>query len=289
VMAVFADNIASIHGEVGRKWLQKLDGIVADLAKKWNLINLEPFDNLTFNYVSHGFQSDAPIVLKIGIRHENLEKEAKALRFFKNYGAVELIDSSKGALLLRRAVPGNSLMEYFPDRENESMRIAAKVIQKLHSTNRVSDDFFRIEDLTSVFYEQWDIPENYISKARRVAERLLKTTTKQVAMHGDLHHDNIVKDGDEWKVIDPTGVIGDPVYEIASFMINPIDKIWKHENAMSIVKNRIDAFSKLLNIDPDRVAQWTFVKSTLCWIWTLETPNQDRSQLVKLFDRIVED
>ncbi|GHU17833.1 hypothetical protein FACS189472_05280 [Alphaproteobacteria bacterium] len=28
-------------------------------------------------------------------------------------------------------------------------------------------------------------------------------------------------------------------------------------------------------------------KSVLCWIWTLETPNQDRSELAKLFDRVV--
>jgi streptomycin 6-kinase len=108
-------------------------------------------------------------------------------------------------------------------------------------------------------------------------------------MHGDLHHDNILCDGSEWKVIDPAGVVGDLVYEIASFMINPIDKIWKCENAVEVVQNRIEKFSSLLNIDPQRILQWTFVKCMLCWIWTLETSNQDRSQLAMLFDRIVEE
>jgi GrpB-like predicted nucleotidyltransferase (UPF0157 family) len=42
-------------------------------------------------------------------------------------------------------------------------------------------------------------------------------------------------------------------------------------------------------VDPQRIVQWTFVKSVLCWIWTLETPNQDRSQLAMLFDGIVEE
>ncbi|GHU15910.1 hypothetical protein FACS189449_13680 [Alphaproteobacteria bacterium] len=41
------------------------------------------------------------------------------------------------------------------------------------------------------------------------------------------------------------------------------------------------------SIDPIHIAQWTFVKSVLCWIWSLETPNQDRSELAKLFDKVV--
>jgi hypothetical protein len=56
-----------------------------------------------------------------------------------------------------------------------------------------------------------------------------------------------------------------------------------------IAKNRIDKFSSSLNVDPQRIAQWTFVKSMLCWIWTLETPNYDRSQLAMLFDSIADD
>jgi streptomycin 6-kinase len=107
-------------------------------------------------------------------------------------------------------------------------------------------------------------------------------------MHGDLHHDNILCDGNKWKIIDPAGIVGDPVYEIASFIINPIDKIWKCENAAVIIQNRIQKISSLLNIDPQRIAQWTFVKFVLCWIGTLETSNHDRSQLAMLFDRIVE-
>jgi hypothetical protein len=43
-MAEFIDNIISIHGDVGRKWLNNLDEIVANLAQKWNLKDLKPFD-----------------------------------------------------------------------------------------------------------------------------------------------------------------------------------------------------------------------------------------------------
>jgi streptomycin 6-kinase len=286
-MNKFADNITNIHGNKGQKWLKNLDSLVTDLARKWNLRDLNPFENLTFNYVAHGFQDDVPIVLKVGIRDGLLEKEILALKFFENYGAVKLIDSTEGALLLQHAIPGNSLMEYFPDREDESIEIAANVIRKLHFTDGIPSNFTPIEELLSIFYEKWDVLERLIAKAQRIADHLLKTTTKKIATHGDLHHDNILRDGDEWKIIDPSGVIGDPVYEIASFMINPIDKIWKCENAVAIIRNRIDKFSSLLNVDPQRIVQWAFLKSMLCWIWTLETPDKDRSQLAMLFDKVV--
>jgi streptomycin 6-kinase len=287
-MSEFTDNITSIHGDRGQKWLENLDTLVADLAQKWNLKNLKPFENLTFNYVACGLQNDLPIVLKVGIRDEFLTKEASVLKFFENYGNVKLIDFCEGAMLLQRAIPGTSLMEYFPSRDDEAIEIAANIIRKLHSINSIPENFTPIEELLNDLYKKWNIPNRLISKAQRIADHLLKTETTKVAMHGDLHHDNILRDGDEWKIIDPVGVVGDPVYEIASFMINPIDRIWKCENAAAIIRNRIGKFSSLLNVDPQRIAQWTFLKSMLCWIWTLETPSKDRSQLAMLFDKIVE-
>jgi streptomycin 6-kinase len=259
-MAEFIDNITGIHGEVGRKWLNNLDDIVANLAQRWNLRDLKPFDNLKFNYALYGFQNDAPIVLKIGLEYELLEKEANILKFFENHGAMELIDSTEGALLLRRAVPGNSLMEYFLDSKDESIEIAANVIQKLHSRheislNGISKEFTPLEELLNDLHKKCDIPDHFILKAQRIAGHLLKTTTQQTVMHGDLHHDNILRDGDGWKIIDPAGVVGEPVYEIASFMINPIDKIWKCENAVSIMTNRVEKFSRLLNVDSQRILQ----------------------------------
>jgi streptomycin 6-kinase len=227
-------------------------------------------------------------VLKVGLEYDFLEKEGLALKFFENYGAMKLIESAKGAVLLQQAIPGNSLMKDFPDRENESIEITANVIRKLHFANVIPKNFTPIEELLKDLYKKWSIPDRLIFKAQRGVAHLLETTTKKVAMHGDLHHDNILRDGDEWKIIDPAGVIGDPIYEIASFMINPIDEIWKCENAAEIIQNRTEKFSQLLSIDPQRILQWTFVKSVLCWIWTLGTPDKNRSELAKLFDKVGE-
>jgi streptomycin 6-kinase len=43
---------------------------------------------------------------------------------------------------------------------------------------------------------------------------LAKMSALPVLLHGDLHQDNILSQGDDWLVIDPKGVIGFPINEI---------------------------------------------------------------------------
>ena len=289
----FKNNIIDIHGERGQKWLESLDDIVQNLAKKWNLSNFKPFPNLTYNYVLSANQNgNTPVVLKVGMENDLLQKEAEMLRFFADCGAVNLINSCDGALLLQKCVPGYSLMDYFPNDEERSVEIIAKVIKRLHSASQKQENLSEVtplKELLGDLYQASNIAEDYIAKARNFAEALMKTTMKNVMMHGDLHHDNVIYDESEqnWKIIDPFGVIGDPIYEYASFMINPIDKIWKCDDALAIIENRVQKFSKIADVDPTRLKQWTFVKSVLCLIWTEGTQNRDRLELVKLFDKIV--
>jgi len=235
---------------------------------------------------------EVPVVLKIGIEQELLRREAAVLTFFKNYGAVDLIDSCDGALLLKKCNPGDSLMKFFPHDERKSVEIVANVIKNLHLTSKEQkdfSDFIHLDDILKDLQRSSNVDEKYLDKARKFAEFLLKTFCEKVAMHGDLHHDNVIYDESEnrWKIIDPFGVVEDPVYEFASFMINPIDKIWKRIDAVSLVEERVRIFSQISDINPVRLKQWTFVKAVLCLIWTEKTENQDRIELVKLFDKII--
>ncbi len=183
-------------------------------------------------------------------------------------------------------------MDYFPNNEEKFIEIIANIIKKLHTVSQKQKKLCKIvslKELLDELYVPSKIAKNYIEKSQKIAESLLKTTTENVIMHGDLHHDNIIYDNSTqtWKIIDPSGVSGDPTYEYASFMINPIDKIWKYDNAISIIENRAQKFAQIAGIDSTRLKQWTFVKSVLCLIWTEGTQNCDRLELVKLFDKIV--
>lgn len=43
-------------------------------------------------------------------------------------------------------------------------------------------------------------------------------------LHGDLHHDNILSGARGWLAIDPHGLIGDPAYDAANLLYNPLER-----------------------------------------------------------------
>ena len=89
-------------------------------------------------------------------------------------------------------------------------------------------------------------------------------------LHGDLHHDNILQNGDEYVVIDPKGVIGEPTYEVAAFIRNPMPELLNRTDATTIIHNRITRFSELFGIPAKRILDWCFVQAVLAWVWALE-------------------
>jgi len=78
-----------------------------------------------------------------------------------------------------------------------------------------------------------------------------------------------LQNGNEWVVIDPKGVIGEPAYEVAAFIRNPIPELLTHDNAPNIIHNRITVFAEFLELPSQRILDWRFVQVVLSWAWSL--------------------
>lgn len=269
-MKIFERNILSIYKSKGQVWLESLPQLTRKMAKKYGLSDLMPVRDLSHNYVLSGFQGEHPVILKLGLDEAGLENEATALKAFSKYGAVKLLAQGEGVLLLERAMPGETLKSFFPREDNRAIEIACDVMIRLHRTPVDVSKFSHIRDWLLIMDKTWDVPANYLLKARTLRDRLLLTSPVAVMLHGDLHHDNILKNGEDWIVIDPKGVIGDPAYEVAAFIRNPIPELTASTNVEDIIRNRILKFSQLLNIEPQRILDWCFVQAVLAWVWALE-------------------
>jgi len=268
---MFNSTIINIYGEKGKAWIDELPQIVSAISSKLDLRDLIKVTNLTYNYVLSGFQCDNTIILKLGLDNEALAREAFALKCFAGYSAVKVLAEDNGILLLERVAPGASLKNYFPNREQESIEIVCKVMKKLHKANiPITHNFPHIKDWLMALDKDWNIPDGYLKKARKLRGQLLKTTGPDVLLHGDLHHDNILQNGNDWLVIDPKGVIGKQAYEVAAFIRNPMPELPHHADAITIIHNRITRFSELLGIPAKRILDWCFVQAVLAWIWSIE-------------------
>ena len=270
-MTAFESNIINIYGEKGRRWLDHLPNLVTQLANTYGLSNLKPVDNLSYNYVLTGFQDSKAVILKLGLDIDGFKREASALMAFSGFGVVEVLSESNGLLLLECAVPGVSLKSYFHENDDEAINITANVIKELHKAPIPSTHAFpHIKDWLEALDGDLKIPVQTLQKAREIRDQLLKTAEPDVLLHGDLHHDNILQNSNDWVVIDPKGVIGELAYEVAAFIRNPIPELLTHADAPNIIHNRITRFARLLELPSQRILDWCFVQAVLSWAWSLE-------------------
>lgn len=253
----FEQNILGVHGDKGRQWLAGLPHIVEEHAAEWRLQNLTPVSNLTYNYVLTGFQDTKSVILKLAPGADILKQEADALQAFAGYGAVSVLGQADGALLLQCAMPGRSLKGCFPEKSGKATVIACAVMQKLHCAPLPPNKRFpHMNDWLGALDQDWDMPIHYLKKARMLKKQLSATISESVILHGDLHHDNVLADGDDWLVIDPKGVIGVPIHETWTFIDDA-------ERDTQII-------SETFGYAAHHVRQWHFVHLVLAAIWNLQ-------------------
>lgn len=270
-MTPFEQNMITIFGDKGKQWLNELPSILANLIKHYNLSQLEPVSNMSFNYVARGFIKEKPIIVKLGLNNKALSKEAQCLKAFESHATPKVIANKDNMIIMERAVPGITLKEHFPLQETEATKILCDVINDLHTAQMPIDhNFYHIKDLLQTLDKEPDILHTFLNKARKLRDKLLSTTTTEVLLHGDLHHENILKNGHNWMVIDPKGFIGDPAFEPEAYMCNPIPDLLHENNPKQIIIDRIQLCAKNLNIPEQRIYDWFYVKSTLSWAWSLE-------------------
>ena len=277
--------------EKGQQWLNLLPHRIDELVSRWNLTSIKPYDNLTHNYVAHAYRGGKPVVLKIGPSVRAMNREAQALKYYAGNGCAALLDADldSGALLLECVQPGTSLKQLFPNDEKEAIKHAAIVMRQLHT--KPLEPTHSFTTITSWFDEL--APQNnpaldaHIKRAQPLAKHLLATQKDLVLVHGDLHHENILKNGsNSWIAIDPKGVAGEAAFEVGCFMRNPIDQLSDHPNIKQIVADRLDSFAQLLHIDRLRIQQWSYVQAVLAACWAYKNNKELAQQFLIVADAL---
>jgi streptomycin 6-kinase len=264
----FENNVIQTWGDKGCAWLKALPSLLAILLKHWHLTNLTPIANLSYNYVVAAQQGITPVILKIGCDQKDIQKELITLKAYDGNGCVRLLDSNLeyNALLLEKAIPGTSLIPFFPDRDDEALEHTVTVMRLLHAAPIPSGIHLPTiqEEFKDLYEPDPALNAHHIRKAQELAQHLFATQQKPVLLHGDLHHGNILLSQSGWLAIDPKGLIADPAYEVYAFVRNPCPEILKPRK---LVLHRLELFAEYLSIDKQRLHAWVYVRAVLeaCW------------------------
>jgi streptomycin 6-kinase len=291
-----ARNVAGVWGADGVRWLAGLPGILRALAHDWGLTIGSPFE-LSYHYVTAVTRGDGtPAVLKLGVpTGTSLAEEAPALDVFAGRGAARLLraDLDRGALLLERVSPGWRLRDLVPARDGEATSAAVGVMRRLHvppppgcAIPEAVTQAAAFDDYVAVHSGRGPLPVDLVVRAGRVMRELCASATERVMLHGDLHHDNILRaDREPWLAIDPHGLVGDPGYEVGSLLFNP-DPANRDEALTALVPSRVQQLADELAMPVERVVAWGFVKAVLSDVWSAEgwTPGATRSPVSRALD-----
>ncbi len=221
--------------------------LALEAAREWGLELGEPF---AFSYVSYVAPAgDAVCKVAWEGDTESLH-EGDALELWDGDGAVRLLRRSGRALLEERAVPGNDLSA-MPDEKGTA--IAVNLASRLW--RRAGSPFRPVAPEV----QRWlDNADREGSELVPLARDLLAELDPgaQWLVHGDFHHYNILRRGDEFVAIDPKPYLADREYDVPSFLWNPRGNQMEDRQR---TERRIAAFVAA-GLDDFRIRAWTVIR-----------------------------
>ena len=233
--------------------IAQLGLIARAVAADWALDLGQPF------HAAHSYVAPAgpDAVLKIvPPEDDESDHEADALSFWDGNGAVRLLrhDPRRKAFLLERAVPGDDLSR-LP--EAEALAAAIETGRRLWREPPTDAPFRNVLGLSRRWLEVVGPTEHEFVRYAQAALKAI-TLKRRTVVHGDFHHHNILRRGSNWATIDPKAALGEPEYDIAPFLWNPIVT----EPTRERTEERLAAFAAA-GLDRDRMREWAIVRGTI--------------------------
>jgi streptomycin 6-kinase len=252
-------------------------GKIADQLDRWHLVlDGEPFETPS-SWLALVRRGDTPAVLKIPKPESDEHKGAIALAHFGDKVAVRVFEHDDHAILIERAVPGTTLKELVLEgRDDDATHIICDAIERLPSGPAPSGDWSTLEHLARAWNRYRRGPGHIlltpelVDRSEVIFLELCRSSGPQMLLHGDLHHMNILRDAKRgWLIIDPKGVIGEPAYEVAMALHNPIP-LFDLMADPKVMARRVRTFAERLKLDEARILKWCFAVDILCHLWSVE-------------------
>ena len=235
--------------------LEELKTIADEVAADWQLALGKPFALSRYSYVA---PTGDRAVLKVafGGDDESLH-EAESLELWDGDGAVRLLrsDPVRRALLEERALPGTDLSDV---PEDEAVAIAVDVGLRLWRP--AAEPFRWIGDHVPRWIDRGEREGGEGSELVPLARDLLELLDvgRATLIHGDFHHHNILLHGDRYVAIDSKAMLGEPEYDVPSFLWNPLSY---RITDRTRTERRIAAFVGA-GLDEFKIRAWTVIRAS---------------------------
>lgn len=266
----FAEATISREGEAGRRWIDALPGAAAEFLDRWGCTNPGAVRHGSVGVVIPAVRADgAEVVLKLGFPLADNAFEPVALAAWNGQGAVRLLerDDSRFAMLLERLRP-------LEKPEPAPFTAIGRLAHVLAIPAPPGLPSLAEKALAWVT----EVPEHAARLGHPLPRRVLDATvatardlaSDQTAflVHGDLHFGNVLRAGDELRVIDPNGLAGDPAFDLLPLLRGDWPAVTAEPDLRRAVDRRIAEFAEAAEVDRERVGRWTQVRAVESALWS---------------------
>lgn len=268
---LLTDGFGQGHFELIEKKLEKI-------SKKWQLSNFQIIASFSANLVmTCMIEGRSKGVLKLSARDsENFNYEPRALEIFNHTSFVSLFekDLSEKAILIEQIQPGHTLRKV--DNLEDRVDVFLDLYQKIHKTPRHAEGFPSylewVNKITKYMKDHYlEHPlTSHMNEACEMIKSLWDTYSDITLLHGDFHHDNILKDQDDtYKIIDPKGVLGPVLFDLPRFILNEFDDVYG-KVCIDHIRKVVDYMSQKLNVSKAVLQNCLYIETCMGGCWCLQ-------------------
>lgn len=262
-----------------------MSGTIPSFPASWNIEAAKQIADTPAGVVYAVTRGDgSPAVAKV-LKKKVLEDSLRGADFIAwraGVGCVELLERSDDILLMEHAGAETLRDVLFRDGDDDATtQIAADVLLQYHQPSQQPppsslltlplyfESLFRKAE-----QDRTDGVESIYVDAATLAQELIDRQRDVKPLHGDLHHENIMRSGRGWIIIDPAGLIGDAALDVANMFSNPLDR-FDLTRSEARIASMAAIFSRALQRDERVLLQYAFAYGCLSATWHEEDSNAE--------------
>lgn len=280
---------ARAAGEAGVRWLETLDDIIRDLERRWNIRVTDVLNGGSHAFVGTATDAnDCEYILKIDIPdcpEEDFLRSAAVLHQAGGRGYCRMFagDARHRALLLERL---GETMRQSALSPTEQMTILCRAMKE--GWQPPTEELKKYCSIGNAAWFRDFIGETWESLGRPCPEKIVRTAlsfvrsleehtvpAEYVMVHGDAHNNNMLRvpGSDQYKFIDPDGLIFEKSYDVGVLM-----REWPEEFEPAPLpkgRERCEFLSALTGVDSRDIWEWGFLQMTATALILLQIGQQE--------------
>ena len=219
-----------------------------------------------------------PAMLKVADEPEE-RFGGQLMRWWDGHGVARVYAATESAILLERSESRRSLFHMaMTGSDDDATRIVCRTVAALHAPRPSTpaglaplERWFQALDPAARAHG------GILRTCADAAHHLLSAPEVPVALHGDIHHGNILDfDARGWLAIDPKGLYGDRGFDYANLFCNPELPVVTAPGRLS---GQLAIVAHEARLEPKRLLRWIIAYAGLSAAWFLGDGESPESTL----------